>query len=146
MFLCIFFCKQKTAYEMRISDWSSDVCSSDLLQGSFSVKEWFGEIAAPLIDADAIKLDLNGAARYSDYSNSGGIWSWKLGGTARLFDDLLLRVTRSRDIRSPGVGELFSVRSAGVGPLEIGRAQVCTPVTNAPIVCRHPLEKKYKSN
>src|SRR3546814_4667490 len=32
MSLCIviFFCKQKTAYEMRISDWSSDVCSSDL--------------------------------------------------------------------------------------------------------------------
>src|SRR3546814_1158273 len=28
MFFCIF--KQKTAYEMRISDWSSDVCSSDL--------------------------------------------------------------------------------------------------------------------
>src|SRR3546814_3984470 len=28
-YLC-FFCKQKTAYEMRISDWSSDVCSSDL--------------------------------------------------------------------------------------------------------------------
>src|SRR3546814_3164922 len=25
------FCKQKTAYEMRISDWSSDVCSSDLV-------------------------------------------------------------------------------------------------------------------
>src|SRR3546814_8763436 len=30
--LCIFFFfKQKTAYEMRISDWSSDVCSSDLI-------------------------------------------------------------------------------------------------------------------
>src|SRR3546814_10867033 len=28
--LFVFFCKQKTAYEMRISDWSSDVCSSDL--------------------------------------------------------------------------------------------------------------------
>src|SRR3546814_2015932 len=28
--LFIFFFKQKTAYEMRISDWSSDVCSSDL--------------------------------------------------------------------------------------------------------------------
>src|SRR3546814_1521420 len=28
---CCFFFKQKTAYEMRISDWSSDVCSSDLL-------------------------------------------------------------------------------------------------------------------
>src|SRR3546814_12383092 len=30
MFSCLFFFKQKTAYEMRISDWSSDVCSSDL--------------------------------------------------------------------------------------------------------------------
>src|SRR3546814_1567598 len=29
--LCFFFFKQKTAYEMRISDWSSDVCSSDLI-------------------------------------------------------------------------------------------------------------------
>src|SRR3546814_4194960 len=29
----VFFFKQKTAYEMRISDWSSDVCSSDLLPG-----------------------------------------------------------------------------------------------------------------
>src|SRR3546814_1171241 len=31
MGVCIFFFKQKTAYEMRISDWSSDVCSSDLV-------------------------------------------------------------------------------------------------------------------
>src|SRR3546814_7688581 len=30
-FDCFVFFKQKTAYEMRISDWSSDVCSSDLL-------------------------------------------------------------------------------------------------------------------
>src|SRR3546814_6319795 len=31
IFFLFFFFKQKTAYEMRISDWSSDVCSSDLL-------------------------------------------------------------------------------------------------------------------
>src|SRR3546814_8123038 len=31
----VFFFKQKTAYEMRISDWSSDVCSSDLDSGKF---------------------------------------------------------------------------------------------------------------
>src|SRR3546814_3618031 len=30
VFYSVFFFKQKTAYEMRISDWSSDVCSSDL--------------------------------------------------------------------------------------------------------------------
>src|SRR3546814_8769129 len=33
LFVFFFFFKQKTAYEMRISDWSSDVCSSDLLVG-----------------------------------------------------------------------------------------------------------------
>src|SRR3546814_8570016 len=33
LFCCFFFFKQKTAYEMRISDWSSDVCSSDLEAG-----------------------------------------------------------------------------------------------------------------
>src|SRR3546814_7288695 len=32
----VFFFKQKTAYEMRISDWSSDVCSSDLFADSIT--------------------------------------------------------------------------------------------------------------
>src|SRR3546814_20938347 len=34
-----FFFKQKTAYEMRISDWSSDVCSSDLLGWSLNISD-----------------------------------------------------------------------------------------------------------
>src|SRR3546814_5508031 len=34
-YLIIFFFKQKTAYELRISDWSSDVCSSDLARAGF---------------------------------------------------------------------------------------------------------------
>src|SRR3546814_7780524 len=48
--LFVFFFKQKTAYEMRISDWSSDVCSSDLM---FNKWGWFynysasGQISAP---------------------------------------------------------------------------------------------------
>src|SRR3546814_1397028 len=36
--LVLFFFKQKTAYEMRISDWSSDVCSSDL-DGAVSIQD-----------------------------------------------------------------------------------------------------------
>src|SRR3546814_2837529 len=36
--LFLFF-KQKTAYEMRISDWSSDVCSSDLKEGGMKVQK-----------------------------------------------------------------------------------------------------------
>src|SRR3546814_4948681 len=42
-FFCVFsffFFKQKTAYEMRISDWSSDVCSSDLKVGDRSSQQW----------------------------------------------------------------------------------------------------------
>src|SRR3546814_2396371 len=42
-----FFFKQKTAYEMRISDWSSDVCSSDL----------DGQGGAGVADEDAAALD-----------------------------------------------------------------------------------------
>jgi len=88
------------------------------ISGGFNVKEGFGEIALPVFDFEGTaKLDLNGAARYSDYSRSGGIWSWKGGGTLELFDSLLLRATRSRDIRAPTIGELFTVQSIGVGPL-----------------------------
>src|SRR3546814_5451494 len=49
MLVCFF--KQKTAYEMRISDWSSDVCSSDLQSyGSRCVKPpiIFGDVARPV--------------------------------------------------------------------------------------------------
>src|SRR3546814_8935526 len=37
IYISFFFFKQKTAYEMRISDWSSDVCSSDLPVGAMEV-------------------------------------------------------------------------------------------------------------
>ena len=88
------------------------------LGGGFNVKEGFAEVAVPLVNAEGkIKVDLNGAARYSDYSTSGGIWSWKGGGTVRLFNDLLHRATRSRDIRSPNITELFSTQRINIGPL-----------------------------
>src|SRR3546814_5227621 len=40
MLTCFFFFKQKTAYEMRISDWSSDVCSSDLTAERIELIAW----------------------------------------------------------------------------------------------------------
>src|SRR3546814_8072343 len=56
--MCLFFCfKQKTAYEMRISDWSSDVGSSDLPGLSFGRKErklgWNSQPTAAVIFEDA---------------------------------------------------------------------------------------------
>src|SRR3546814_3026744 len=57
LYFCVCFFKQKTAYEMRISDWSSDVCSSDLaatcaaaalaLAGCGGGKKQTGAVMAP---------------------------------------------------------------------------------------------------
>src|SRR3546814_4190886 len=46
-----FFFKQKTAYEMRISDWSSDVCSSDLLGRSLGDLGGLGLLDGRLLDS-----------------------------------------------------------------------------------------------
>lgn len=84
--------------------------------GGFDVKEFFAEVNAPLLDvADTARLDVNGAIRYSDYSTSGGIWTWKTGSTLRLFNDLLLRAVYSRDIRSPSITEYYLARATNLG-------------------------------
>ncbi|PKP98886.1 MAG: TonB-dependent receptor, partial [Alphaproteobacteria bacterium HGW-Alphaproteobacteria-13] len=95
------------------------VLNSSATGGSFNVKEAFAEVNVPLFDAEgAARLEINGAARYSDYSTSGGIWTWKTGGTLRLAGDLLLRAVYSRDIRSPSILEYFLTRSVGIGTVQ----------------------------
>src|SRR3546814_7487607 len=49
---CFFFFKQKTAYEMRISDWSSDVCSSDL--GRWLYGGAYAELAVEEVELDGL--------------------------------------------------------------------------------------------
>src|SRR3546814_2952058 len=62
---CLFFFKQKTAYEMRISDWSSDVCSSDLVDGRTGRLRIDGHVetdAEPirsLVDGSEIRARIN---------------------------------------------------------------------------------------
>src|SRR3546814_13391322 len=53
--MVVFFFKQKTAYEMRISDWSSDVCSSDLIE-AIHLKAWQIGLKAIAIYRDGSKL------------------------------------------------------------------------------------------
>src|SRR3546814_3122121 len=55
-FFFFFFFKQKTAYEMRISDWSSDVCSSDL-HGNHSLVGNHGDAVADCIKRVQIMCD-----------------------------------------------------------------------------------------
>src|SRR5690606_26566779 len=103
--------------------WSSLVLAEE--GGSFSVQEGFGEIVIPLLrDVPGFKqLEFNGAARLSDYSTSGSIWSWKLGVIDQVFDGLRVRAVRSRDIRSGSIAELFTAASLGV-------SNVFDPFTN----------------
>src|SRR3546814_6290562 len=64
-----FFFKQKTAYEMRISDWSSDVCSSDL-----SAVDAFGFFSQPNpFSIHTFTLNLSdGSSVSGDFSGSAG--------------------------------------------------------------------------
>src|SRR3546814_9546320 len=54
LFSFVFFFKQKTAYEMRISDWSSDVCSSDLLYGLSGAASGLADNRGALLRAAAL--------------------------------------------------------------------------------------------
>src|SRR3546814_3416694 len=75
-FCFIFFFKQKTAYEMRISDWSSDVCSSDLKDALTFIKGYSLELREVLerLTPEASEASVNEAcaqtslmvSRYTD--------------------------------------------------------------------------------
>ena len=77
--------------------------------GSYDVKEVFGELVVPIVKSTGLlrSFDLNGAVRYTDYSTSGGVVTWKVGATAALTDNVRLRGTVSRDIRAPNLNDLF---------------------------------------
>jgi outer membrane receptor protein involved in Fe transport len=83
-------------------------------EGTFTVKEGYAEVVVPLArDIPFLQsLELNGAVRYTDYSSSGGVTTWKAGATWEPFDGLRFRGTRSRDIRAPNSSELFSRTTA----------------------------------
>src|SRR3546814_13580469 len=66
-----FFFKQKTAYEMRISDWSSDVCSSDLIEG----------VGLEEIAEEAARRHRAAYGKSSDTElDQGGAYAWRVHG------------------------------------------------------------------
>jgi iron complex outermembrane receptor protein len=78
---------------------------------SRKVTEEFIELNAPLLKDVPLAqlLEVNGAARHTNYSTSGNVTTWKVGLNYKPFEDLRLRGTISRDIRAPGLGELFNL-------------------------------------
>lgn len=81
--------------------------------GSYDIKEVYGELAVPVLRdlPFAQLLDLSLAARYADYSQSGGVTTWKYGFNYEVTDELRFRYTKSRDIRGPNVVELFNTQT-----------------------------------
>src|SRR3546814_4084465 len=70
--LVFFFFKQKTAYEMRISDWSSDVCSSDLLLRGRKVHARVRMLVVP--GSDAVKRAAEAEGIDHIVRTAGGEW------------------------------------------------------------------------
>src|SRR3546814_7276658 len=142
--ICVFFfVKQKTAYEMRISDWSSDVCSSDLfvlddqrLKNPDGRADYFDEMLARIRDIRASEKRFYQKVRdlfalSVDYDKSDAATQNFFATVQNL---LLYAVTRQT------AAELITARA---NP-EIGRAHVCNPVTTAHLVCRLLLDKKQR--
>ena len=83
------------------------------LVGSYSVSEGAIETVIPLAKGEswAQNWDFNGAVRFTDYTTSGFVITYKLGTTFTPIDDIKLRVSQSRDIRAPNLNELFQAGS-----------------------------------
>lgn len=77
--------------------------------GRYDVKDAFAEVGMPLFDNGAGKLDFNIAGRVTDYSTSGTVTTWKIGGVWQTpLEGLRIRTVRSRDVRAPNLSELFA--------------------------------------
>src|SRR3546814_8984754 len=95
MFFFFFFFKQKTAYEMRISDWSSDVCSSDLLP--CAVDATTGKDQGD--DAVATNVRINGQRLWDSLMEMAKIGATEKGGNCRLALSDLDREARDLFVR-----------------------------------------------
>src|SRR3546814_8726684 len=120
--VCFFFFKQKTAYEMRISDWSSDVCSSDLAAKQCVARD----------DLAAAGQRMHARLRHQPAHLAG---RHQIGALAGKADDF--------GIKAVTVGGVdLDACAARQATAELGRAPVVTPVTNAHLVCRILLDNK----
>jgi outer membrane receptor protein involved in Fe transport len=78
--------------------------------GQYHVTEAFLETNLPFLDSESFgKANLNTAGRWTDYSTSGVVYTWKIGGIWQTpYSPLRLRAVVSRDVRAPNLSELFA--------------------------------------
>ena len=110
-------------------------------RGGYDVTEGFGEMVFPLLkdQSFAKSLDLNGAARVTNYTTSGTVTTWKVGATYEPVDGVMFRAARSRDIRAAGLFESYGANTTYGTAIarrpdgsELGQIQVVSPGRNNP--------------
>src|SRR3546814_4134381 len=111
-----FFFKQKTAYEMRISDWSSDVCSSDLLD-PVAIIVRYGKIGAAAMDAAP-------SLRVISKHGSGTDTIDKQAAQERGIEVVAALGANAAAVAEQALGLLLACAKSIVGLNEIGRANV----------------------
>ena len=81
--------------------------------GSYDVDEAYAELRLPLLRDTPFfhRLELTGAARYSDYSTSGSTTTFSAGINWQPIEDLLFRGSWAEGFRAPSIGELFGTPS-----------------------------------
>jgi len=90
--------------------------ASPPVSGRFDVYEVYGEVAVPILkDLPFVKsLDLELAGRISDYTTQPDpVETYKIAGTWKPVDDLMLRVSYNKAIRAPSIGDLYAPQSNG---------------------------------
>jgi outer membrane receptor protein involved in Fe transport len=96
--------------------WDNNTLPS--VHASDNVWEFSGEIGVPILkDVPLIQnLDADLAGRYTDYSISGSVETWKIGLDWHVNDSIRFRGTTSVDIRAPTLNDLFQPQSSSSGP------------------------------
>jgi len=98
--------------------------SSSPMDGEIDVNELSAEISIPLLEDAflATDLTLETAFRYMDYSVTGEDNAWKIALNWGVTDELRVRLNRSKSVRAPNLGDLFTPNSK---TFSSGRADVC---------------------
>src|SRR3546814_14279193 len=128
----LFFVKQKTAYEMRISDWSSDVCSSDLrlqLGRLVEVGQGLGQAAQLVVGETAILIGgkvaliaLDGCRVIHDRSRILAVAGMGEAAAVQRPGSPRLQRHRAFEVGEPGVAQLiFGLNLAGVAQGSVSR-------------------------
>ncbi|MEP0191659.1 MAG: TonB-dependent receptor [Erythrobacter sp.] len=89
--------------------------AGEATEGAYDVRELFAELNVPVFDNGTQRLELTGAARYSDYSLEavGGVWTYAGGAEFDVYNGVKLRGQYQRAVRAPNVGELFGGQAIG---------------------------------